>query len=154
METHRLNAFVTWQRSVQLAAEILKLSQSAPARAQRSLDDLADEAMQRAASLGDSYLNLEPGFELWSLNDGRALALYTRLKAAEASGLLPEREVRRLLGLFEEVERMMENYLRSQAKAEETRTAGASARPRWQPRTRDEFKPLSESTTPRPRREA
>jgi hypothetical protein len=94
---------------------------------------------------------MEPGFELWSLNDGRALALYTRLKAAEISGLLPEREARRLLGLFEEVERMMENYLRAQAKAEAAQ--GPQARSAWKPTAQDEFKRLSESKAPRPRRE-
>ena len=153
METSRLTAFVTWQRSVQLAAEILKLAQAAQGRPQRCLDDLAEEAIQRAASLGDSYLNLETGFELWSLNDGRALALYTRLKTAEIAGLLPERDIRRLLGMFEEVERMMENYLRAQAKAEEARKTVPQARSRWQPHAQDGFKPLSESKVPRPRRE-
>jgi len=50
METSRLTAFVTWQRSVQLAAELLKLAQTAPGRTQRCLDDLADEALQRATA--------------------------------------------------------------------------------------------------------
>jgi hypothetical protein len=156
METSRLNAFVTWQRSVQLAAELLKLAQTAPGRTQRCLDDLADEALQRATALGDSYLNLETGFELWSLNDVRAVALYTRLKAAETSGLLPEREARRLLALFEEVERMMENYLRAQAKAGEARESSgrASARAPWRAHAQEGFQPLSESKGLRPRREA
>ncbi len=152
MESSRLNTFVTWQRSVQLAAEIIKLAQTAQGGAQRCLEAIAEEAIQRAASLGDSYLNMETGFELWSLNDGRAIALYTRLKTAEISGLLPEREARRLLGLFEEVERMMENYLRAQAKAEAAQAP--QARSAWKPTAQDEFKRLSESKAPRPRREA
>jgi len=151
METHRLNAFVTWQRSVQLAAEILKLAQPAQGFTQPFLDELANEAIQRAASLGDNYLNLEKGFELWCLNDSRALTLYTRLKTAEAAGLLPERDSRRLLGMFEDVERMMENYLRAQAKAEAA--PAAPARSPWRPSDREAFKPLSESKGPRPRRE-
>jgi hypothetical protein len=151
METHRLNAFVTWQRSVQLAAEILKLAHTAQGFTQRFLDDLANDAIQRAASLGDNYLNLETGFELWCLNDSRALALYTRLKTAETAGLLPEREARRLIGMFEDVERMMENYLRAQAKAEAA--PAPQARSPWKPSGHDGFKPLSESKGPRPRRE-
>lgn len=151
MESPRLNTFVTWQRSVQLAAEILKLAQTAQGFTQRFLDDMANDAMQRAASLGDNYLNLEKGFELWGLNDSRALALYTRLKTAETAGLLPERDCRRLLGMFEDVERMMENYLRAQAKAEAA--PAAPARSPWRPSDREAFKPLSESKGPRPRRE-
>jgi hypothetical protein len=154
MESHRLNTFVTWQRSVQLAAEILKLSQTSQPRAQRFFDELADTATHYAASVGYNYLSLEAGFELWATVDSAALALYTRLKAAEIAGLLSEREARRLLGLFEEVERMMENYLRAQAKAEEARKTVPQARSRWQPHPQDEFKPLSESKAPRPRREA
>ena len=156
METSRLNAFVTWQRSVQLAAELLKLSLNAQGRGQRCLEDLAEEATQRAAALADSYLNLETGFELWSLNDGRALALYTRLRTVEAAGLLPERDCQRLLAQCEDVERMMENYLRAQAKATEAREAGgrAPARAPWRPNTPDGFQPLSESKGLRPRREA
>ena len=151
METHRLNAFVTWQRSVQLAAEILKLSQTSQPRAQRFFDELADTANHYAASVGYNYLSLEAGFELWATVDSAALALYTRLKAAEISGLLPEREARRLLGLFEEVERMMENYLRAPAKAEAV--PATQARSPWKPSGHDGFKPLSESKGPRPRRE-
>jgi len=72
-----------------------------------------------------------------ALTIGRALALYTRLKTAEIAGLLPERDIRRLLGMFEEVERMMENYLRAQAKAEEARKTVPQARSRWQPHPQD-----------------
>lgn len=152
MESQRLNTFVTWQRSVQLAAEIIKISQTSQPRAQRFFDELADTATHYAASLGYNYLNLEAGFELWATIDSAALALYTRLKAAEISGLLPEREARRLLGLFEEVERMMENYLRTDAKAESAQAP--QARSAWKPTAQDEFKRLSESKSPRPRREA
>ena len=71
------------------------------------------------------------------------------LKSRDSS---PEREARRLLGLFEEVERMMENYLRAQAKAEAAQ--GPQARSAWKPTAQDEFKRLSESKAPRPRRDA
>ena len=148
MDTHQLNSFVTWQRSVQLAAEILKLSQTSQPRTQRFFDDLADTAAHYAASLGYNYLSLEVGFGLYATVDSGALALYARLKTAEAAGLLPEREIRRLLAMFDEVERMMEKYVGPAKKFPYEDAERTKIKPDW--RKEEDFKPLNGSKYPRP----
>jgi len=149
MDTHRLNAFVTWQRSVQLAAEILKLPSSVRASQPRFFDELTEDAIGRAANLADYHLNPEPMFASWSACDTRALALSVRLKSAELAGLIPEREARRLLSMHEEVERMVENYLRAQAKPDSSDPERTEIRPSW--RKDEGFKPLNGSKYPRPK---
>ncbi len=148
MDTHRLNSFVTWQRSVQLAAEITKLPASIRTPAPRFFEELTEDAIGRAANLADCYLNPEPMFSSWGSCDTRALALSVRLKAAELAGLIPEREARRLLAMHEEVERLAENYFRSREKPTSTDPERTEIRPSWR---KEDFKPLTESKYPRPK---
>lgn len=151
MDTHRLHSFVPWQRSVQLAAEIVKLPASIKAQDPRFFEELTEDAIGRAANLADGYLHQEPMFNAWSTCDTRALGLCVRLKAGELSGIIPEREARRLLGMQEEVERLVENYFRSQERPAAIDPERTEMRSSWR---KEDFRPLNESKGPRPRREA
>jgi hypothetical protein len=148
MDTHRLNSFLPWQRSVQLAAEIIKLPASIKTQDPRFFEELTEDAIGRAANLADCYLNPEPMFSSWGSFDTRALALSVRLKAAELAGLIPEREARRLLAMHDEVERAVEHYFRSREQPTSTDPERTEIRPSWR---KDDFKPLSGSKYPRPK---
>lgn len=148
MDTHRLNSFVTWQRSVQLAAEIIKLPDAVKTKDAHFFDQLLEDAIGRAANLGDCYINPDPMFDSWGSCDSRALGLSVRLKAAELAGLIPEREARRLISMHEEVERLVENYFRSKEKATTTDPERTEIRPSWR---KEDFRPLNESKYPRPK---
>lgn len=153
METTRLNEFITWQRSVLLAVEIQKLSQSVDSRHQAFLDALTHAAMERAANIADHFFNLEKDFALWGLNDTRAINLYTQLKVAEIAGVMPERDARRLQTQFEEVERMMDKFLQGQNTAGTTvaKISPGAWKDHSAGRT-EGFRSLNEGKAPRPSR--
>jgi hypothetical protein len=147
-EPTRLNNFVIWQRSVLLAADLLKLRRNVPERDQRFADDLVKDAIHLAGNVADNYLSEEDDGFGWSFPAQNTATVYTQIKIAELAGVIPEAEARKLLAQCDDLGRMLANYRRSQKEKAQAMAADRASGEGWG--KRDGFKPLSGSKYPRP----
>ena len=147
-EPTRLNNFIIWQRSVLLAADLLKIRRSIPERDQRFADELVKESIHLAGGVADNYLSEEDDGFGWSFPAQNTATVYTQIKTAELAGIIPEAEARKLLAQCDDLGRMLANYRRSlKEKSQAMATARANGEGRGQ---RDGFRPLSGAKYPRP----
>lgn len=111
MDRRPLSLFVTWQKAVLLSAQLFR--QPWPADHRRQGEDLQREGLHLACALAAAHAANPPAPEDWDLALGGCAELFTRLKVAELSGALGEREARGLLGQCEELERHLQGVRRA-----------------------------------------
>lgn len=111
MDKTPLPLFVTWQKSVLLAAQLFRQPWAAEHR--RQGEDLQREGLHLACALAAAHAANPPEPADWELALGGCAELYTRIKVAELSGALGEREARALLGSCEELERHVQGVRRA-----------------------------------------
>jgi hypothetical protein len=111
MDKSPLPLFVTWQKGALLAAQLLR--QPWPADHRRQGEDLQREGLHLACALAAAHAANPPAPADWDLALGGCAELYTRIKVAELSGALGEREARALLVACEELERHVQGVHRA-----------------------------------------
>jgi hypothetical protein len=111
MEKPLLPTFVTWQKGVLLAAQLFR--QPWPADHRRQGEDLQRESLHLACVLAAAHEAVPSEPADWDLALSGCAELYTRVKVAELSGALGEREARGLLAQCEELDRHLQGVRRA-----------------------------------------
>jgi four helix bundle protein len=125
METSSLSNFVTWQKSVRLAADVIKLTQ----RTSLNRHPWACDQLRRAALSVPS--NIAEGYERRAEKDterfyliakGSCAEVLTQIKVAQLADLLSPQEAMQVLSQCEEILRLIAGVLKARRLARDSNT--------------------------------
>ena len=132
MEIASLSNFVTWQKSVRLAADVIKLTQ----RTSLSRHSWACDQLRRAALSVPS--NIAEGYERRAEKDterfyliakGSCAEVLTQLNVAQLAELLSPQEAAPVLSQCEEILRLIAGVLKARRLAREPNALAQQTRP-------------------------
>jgi len=125
MEIASLSNFVTWQKSVRLAADVIKLSQ----RSSLSRHPWAYDQLRRAALSVQS--NIAEGYERRAEKDterfyliakGSCAEVLTQIKVAQLADLLSQQDAVPVLAQCEEILRLIAGVIKARRLARDSNT--------------------------------
>ena len=123
MEIASLSNFVTWQKSVRLAADVIKLTQrTSLSRHLWACDQLRRAALSVPSNIAEGYeRRAEKDTErFYLIAKGSCAEVLTQIKVAQLAELMTQQEVAPVLAQCEEILRLIAGVLKARRQARES----------------------------------